>query len=199
MNFYRHHMGDYFTATRHLTWDEDLAYRRLIEAYYAHEKPLPLDKKRLCQMIGATALKHREAVDRVLAEFFTEKDDGYHNARCEEEIADANAKREKASESAYRRWQRNANGHANASASAMRTHSEGNAPTPTPIYKKRAKGRSGASPEGGTVPVFEGTEAWEAWVKYRGKSPPKTDIRIEGQPIRSGWYFPSEFPPASAP
>ena len=42
------------------------------------------------------------------------------------------------------------------------------------------------------VPVYENTEAWAAWQQVR-KSP-CVDIRIDGEPIRQGWWFPTEFP-----
>lgn len=38
MNYYEHHLGDWAAATGHLTWDEDMAYTRLLRAYYHHEK-----------------------------------------------------------------------------------------------------------------------------------------------------------------
>ncbi len=47
------------------------------------------------------------------------------------------------------------------------------------------------------VVVIEGTAAWKAWEKYRGKRPPTTDIRIPGKQIQKGWYFPSEYPPSA--
>ena len=44
MNFYPFHIGDYASATRHLTWIEDAAYRRLLDVYYVKEGPLPKHK-----------------------------------------------------------------------------------------------------------------------------------------------------------
>jgi hypothetical protein len=46
------------------------------------------------------------------------------------------------------------------------------------------------------VAVIEGTEAWKAWERHRGKRPPTTDIRIPGKQIQRGWYFPTEYPPS---
>jgi uncharacterized protein YdaU (DUF1376 family) len=134
VNFYSFHIGDYMTKTRHLSWEEDMAYRRLLDVYYGTEKPLPVDKKAVYRLVLAHAAKHRQAVDVVLAEFFTLTSDGYENARCNAEIDAAAAKREKAAQSARKRWNGSAqsDGNANASAEAMRTHSEGNAPNPNP-------------------------------------------------------------------
>lgn len=92
MNYFKFHIGDYASATRHLSWDEDMAYRRLLDAYYMREAPLPLDMKHVYRLTMATSKAQRHAVDVVLAEFFTVTDRGYCNDRCEEEIAGAATK-----------------------------------------------------------------------------------------------------------
>jgi uncharacterized protein YdaU (DUF1376 family) len=134
MNFYSFHIGDYMTKTRHLSWEEDMAYRRLLDVYYGTEKPLPADKKAVYRLVLAQTAKHRQAVDVVLAEFFALTDDGWRNARCDGEIDAAAEKRDKAAQSARRRWEaeRAKQTQSEGNANAMRTHSEGNAPTPTP-------------------------------------------------------------------
>jgi uncharacterized protein YdaU (DUF1376 family) len=138
MNFFSFHIGDYMTKTRHLSWEEDMAYRRLLDVYYGTEKPLPADKRAVYRLVLAQTAKHRQAIDVVLSEFFTLTAAGYENARCNAEIDAAALKREKAAQSARRRWESDpakpthSEGNANASADAMRTHSEGNAPNPNP-------------------------------------------------------------------
>jgi len=134
MNFYAFYIGDYAGATRHLSWDEDMAYRRMLDACYSREAPLPLDRKQLYRLVGAADKRHRDAVDAVLVEFFDEGKDGWRNARAEEEIIRANLKKEKAKLSAAMRWSGNqhSGGNANAPPEAMRTHSEGNALNPNP-------------------------------------------------------------------
>ncbi|MDR2506577.1 MAG: YdaU family protein [Candidatus Accumulibacter sp.] len=87
MNYYEHHIGDYAEATAHLSFVEDAAYSRLIRKYYAIEKPLPADHKAVQRLVGARSKEEREAVSTVLEEFFTLQDDGWHNRRCDEEIA----------------------------------------------------------------------------------------------------------------
>ncbi|MCI4431598.1 MAG: YdaU family protein [Burkholderiales bacterium] len=87
MNYYEHHIGDYAEATAHLSFIEDAAYSRLIRKYYAIEKPLPADLKAVQRLVGARSKEEREAVGTVLEEFFTLQDDGWHNRRCDEEIA----------------------------------------------------------------------------------------------------------------
>jgi uncharacterized protein YdaU (DUF1376 family) len=87
MNFYEHHIGDYAEATAHLTFVEDAAYSRLLRKYYATEKPLPADIKAVQRLVGARTEDERAAVDQVLQEFFDLRDDGWHQARCDQEIA----------------------------------------------------------------------------------------------------------------
>jgi uncharacterized protein YdaU (DUF1376 family) len=87
MNYYEHHLGDYDSNTVHLSWTEDIAYRRMICIYYRTEKPLPVDIKQIYRLTRASSKQEREAVDTVLAEFFVQHDDGWHNDRCDNEIA----------------------------------------------------------------------------------------------------------------
>lgn len=47
------------------------------------------------------------------------------------------------------------------------------------------------------VPVFDDSEAWQAWKKLKPGLIAR-DIRCDDGRIRHGWYFPSEFPPAQS-
>ena len=102
MNYYPFHIGDYASTTRHLSWDEDMAYRRLIDSYYTRELPIPADKRAAYRLACATTDSHRAAVDVVLSEFFAldERGEWWVNQRCESEIRAATEKREKARASA---------------------------------------------------------------------------------------------------
>jgi uncharacterized protein YdaU (DUF1376 family) len=85
VNFYKHHLGDYAGATAHLSWDEDMAYTRLLRAYYLREGPIPdAEKHRLTR---ATSKAERAAIDTVLNEFFQLREDGWHNKRADAEVA----------------------------------------------------------------------------------------------------------------
>ncbi|QFY42976.1 YdaU family protein [Candidatus Methylospira mobilis] len=95
MNYFPFHIGDYISSTRHLTWDEDCAYRRLMDVYYTTEKPLPLDERKLFRLVLASTDAQREAVSVVIEEFFTKTDGGWVNKRADSEIA---SMREKQSE-----------------------------------------------------------------------------------------------------
>lgn len=87
MNYYEHHIGDYDANTAHLSWIEDLAYTRLIRMYYRKEKPIPESLVDVCRLIRATSREQKKAVEAVLNEFFILREDGWHQDRCDEEIA----------------------------------------------------------------------------------------------------------------
>jgi uncharacterized protein YdaU (DUF1376 family) len=96
LNFYPHHIGDYLTATAHLTWQEDCAYRRLLDVYYSREQALPTEIAQACRLVRATSKDERKAVETVLVEFFTLTDSGWSHARCEAEIVKAKEAAERA-------------------------------------------------------------------------------------------------------
>ena len=86
MNFYAFHIGDYASATRHLTWEEDCAYRRLLDVYYTREEPLPDDLRAICRLVVASAPEQRQAVEVVLHEFFHQTEAGWISTRADREI-----------------------------------------------------------------------------------------------------------------
>jgi uncharacterized protein YdaU (DUF1376 family) len=88
LNFYKHHLGDYSAATSHLTWDEDCAYRRLLDTYYKREAPIPVEISEACRLTRASTPAQRKAVETVLKEFFTLESDGWHQKRADEEVHD---------------------------------------------------------------------------------------------------------------
>ena len=124
MNYFPFHVGDYVASTAHLSWDEDMAYTRLIRVYYQTEKPIPKDKA--YRLARATTQTQKAAVDSVLEEFFTLDAGAYRQSRCEEEIAKFTDKQSKAKRSADARWKHHET-QCESDANAMRTHSEGNA------------------------------------------------------------------------
>ena len=83
MNFYQFHVGDYVKHTSHLTADEDLAYRRLLDMYYDTEGAIPNDIPRVSRRIRMGI----EVTKNVLDEFFELTDEGYKNRRADAEIA----------------------------------------------------------------------------------------------------------------
>lgn len=105
MHYYQFCIGDYAKDCRHLSWDEDLAYRRLLDAYYAREEPLPLEIRSIFRLVGAQSESQREAVNVVLGEFFIQTDAGWRNPRADLVIEQFHKKSEKASRSAHIRWE----------------------------------------------------------------------------------------------
>lgn len=170
MNYYEHHLGDYAAATAHLTWDEDMAYARLLRAYYHHEKPLPADLKEVCRLARATSPTQKRAVESVLREFFVQESDGWHQKRCDEEIARYEDKRTKAKGSANARWsakrldsERNAN--------ALPAQSEGNAPSLQSPVSSPKEERTEALAEARAVAGLDLT-AFDRFVEYRAERKP---------------------------
>ena len=85
MHYYTFHLGDYYTATSHLTLFEDLAYRRLIDAYCLREGPLPSSVEDVSRLIRMP--DNPKEVERVLAEFFTRSENGWSHDRCEKTVS----------------------------------------------------------------------------------------------------------------
>jgi len=90
MNYYPHHIGDYNSATRHLTMLEHGAYRLLLDLYYTREAPLPADLAAVCRLVVARSKEECKAVEQVVKEFFALASDGWRHKRCDEEIVKAN-------------------------------------------------------------------------------------------------------------
>lgn len=154
MNYYEHHLGDYAKDAGHLSMLEEGAYRRLLDAYYTRERPLPTDMRECCKLARAVSKQEREAVAYVLAEFFALDESGYRQRRADAEIARFQDKQRKARASAEARWAQSER-NANASPNAMRTHSDGNAdgmhraPVPShqsPVTKEKDKARASSVP-----------------------------------------------------
>jgi uncharacterized protein YdaU (DUF1376 family) len=93
MHYYQHHIGDYRAATAHLTNDEDLAYRRLLDMYYDTEQKIPADTDWVARRIRMDVT----VVESVLVDMFQEDEDGWFHARCEREIEAFKGKLETAS------------------------------------------------------------------------------------------------------
>ena len=96
MHFYSFNIGDYMSHTVHLSLMEDLAYRRCLDIYYLHEKPLPEDATEVARLIRMP--EHKPEVVQVLKEFFThDVGTGYVHKRTNEEITKYQAKIQAAS------------------------------------------------------------------------------------------------------
>lgn len=87
MKYYSFNMGDYAEKAAHLTWDEDAAYRKLLDWYYSLEGPLPTDTRAIYRKMKADTEDRRAACDAVLAEFFTLTAQGFSHEKCDARIA----------------------------------------------------------------------------------------------------------------
>ena len=84
MHYYQFNIGDYSSHTKHLTPIEDICYRRLLDWYYLHEKPIPKDIKSVARMIMLNDCA--TDVEQVLNEFFQLTKNGWINQRADKEI-----------------------------------------------------------------------------------------------------------------
>jgi uncharacterized protein YdaU (DUF1376 family) len=193
VNYYPFHIGDYASATRHLSWDEDCAYRRLLDAYYTSEKPLPL--------VLATTPDQRQAVMTVLSEFWERTDAGWINSRADVEIAGMRAKQQKQRDKANKRWlmpsaesgsppalpQHQADD-ATADATASKKDADAMPPTPTPTPIDKNPSGSGARKSKGSKRVpgdFSVSDDMQEWAQ---ESAPLVDWRRETEKFRD-WEF----------
>lgn len=109
MHSFMFHLGDYYAHTAHLSPLEDLAYRRLIDHYYLHQKPLVGSPAQL-----ARSIRMREYVDevtQVLSEFFQESIEGdsdltsvWRSKRCDAEIDRYQKMADGGKKGATKRW-----------------------------------------------------------------------------------------------
>jgi uncharacterized protein YdaU (DUF1376 family) len=87
MHYYQFHIGDYRSATSHLSNEEDLAYRRLLDMYYDTESCIPLDTEWVSRRLRVD----KQVVSVVLKDMFVETPEGWFHARCDAGIKDYHA------------------------------------------------------------------------------------------------------------
>ena len=95
MHYFQFNIGDYASHTRHLSLMEDLAYRRMLDAYYLRECELPLCAIEVGRIISMRY--NISDVEQVLNEFFERTETGWTHKRADAEIAHFRDKRQKAS------------------------------------------------------------------------------------------------------
>lgn len=83
MHYYSFHIGDYRAATAHLSNEEDLAFRRLLDMYYDTEEPIPLDT----QWVSRRLRVGIDTLVSVLNDMFVHTENGWTHSRCDAEIA----------------------------------------------------------------------------------------------------------------
>ncbi len=136
MQHYQFHIGDYTTATVHLTPMEDLAYRRLLDLYYSTEGHLPAEVSAIARRIRLDV----EPVEQVLSEFFFQDEGGeWKHHRCDQELEKMYEKSDKAranaaASHAVRRAKANAS-NSGRIADALQTQSERNTDALLPVTR----------------------------------------------------------------
>ena len=145
MHYYQFNIGDYKSHTEHLSEMEDLTYRRLLDWYYLHETPIPLDENEVARQIRMRS--HTDCIAVVLREYFECTADGWIHHRANKELSKAGDKSQKASESAKARWSKQKD------ANALPTQSEGNATHNTVHITQDTKHNSVAKATGGKPPL----------------------------------------------
>ena len=84
MHYYQFHIGDYRAATAHLSNEEDLAYRRLLDMYYDTEAPIPGQTQWVARRIRVS----ESVVISVLEDMFVKDESGvWRHPRADQEIA----------------------------------------------------------------------------------------------------------------
>lgn len=164
MYHYPFHLRDYVTKTRHLSLMEDLAYRRLLDAYYTAEGPLPSTPQDCARLI--VMREQAVEVEAVLREFFVLTDRGWENPRCEEELAKYRKLADSARRANVSRWgSRSESTSGSTSESTSGSDLERNADQ---IATKNQKPRIKKTPQ---PPAGEGfDEFWSAYPRKESKS-----------------------------
>ena len=94
MYYYKKNIGDYRSATAHLTLLEHGVYNWLLDTYYLNEKPLPKNERELFRTVLARTEDEKQAVRDVLDEFFENTENGWIHNRCKSELKTYQAKAE---------------------------------------------------------------------------------------------------------
>jgi uncharacterized protein YdaU (DUF1376 family) len=95
MHYYQFHVSDYIHDTAHLSFEEDIVYRRLLDLYYTSEKPIPNETQAVARRLRMP--KHAQVVQSILEEFFSLDLEAnlWRHKRCDEGIDAYQQKREK--------------------------------------------------------------------------------------------------------
>lgn len=126
MHYYKFNISDYKAHTEHLELLEDLAFRRMLDWMYLHEKPLPKNIDEIARFIRMRS--HNDCIAYVLREFFVKTKDGFINERVGKELGNFQKKSELAKKSAEARWKKNNSKNNDlANANALQTQCDDNA------------------------------------------------------------------------
>jgi uncharacterized protein YdaU (DUF1376 family) len=171
MHYYQFHIGDYKSHTHHLSLLEDLAYRRLLDFYFLHEKPIK--HRDVARQIGMR--EHEEDVMTVLNEFFISTEDGFVSPRADKEIKQYKEFAEAGKRGAAKRWGTPPNGEAISPPNATPIATINQEPITTNHKPKRESATSVA------CPLDVSQQIWNDWVALRkSKKAPITQTVLNG-------------------
>jgi uncharacterized protein YdaU (DUF1376 family) len=177
MHYYQFNIGDYSSHTRNLSLLEDLAYRRLLDEYYLHERPLNCGIASVARQIGMK--DHEQEVKFVLETFFELSEIGWVNSRADKEINHFRAKIEQASRAGKASAARRLN---TGSTDVQLTNNQ------QPITNNQEKNTKRPSV---AAPVGVSPEVWESFVKHRrAKKAQLTQLVVDTiaeQAQKAGW------------
>jgi uncharacterized protein YdaU (DUF1376 family) len=181
MHYYQFHIGDYKSHTHHLSLLEDLAYRRLLDFYFLHEKPIK--HRDVARQIGMR--EHEEDVMTVLNEFFISTEDGFVSPRADKEIKQYKEFAEAGKRGAAKRWGTPPNGEAISPPNATPIATINQEPITTNHKPKRESATIVACPPDVSQQV------WDDWVALRkSKKAPITKTVFDGAIVEAkklGW------------
>ena len=175
MHHYPFHVGDYVAATAHLTNEEDLAYRRLLDLYYTSEEPLVND----CQKLARRIRCQPDVVQAILTEFFDlSTDDGcWHKDRCDAEISKYQGFSAAGKKGMASRWANKNAGSDNPLITPLITTKNQEPEPRTKVVGKPTKG-SRLSPD------WMLPKEWETWAQGER---PDLNIHKTGESFRDFW------------
>ena len=183
MHYYQFNIGDYNSHTMHLSEIEDLTYRRLLDWYYLHESPIPLDLNEVSRQIRMRT--HSDCIATVLLEFFARTPDGWIHHRANKEIEKVGDKSQKASASAKARWNKVND------ANALQTQSECNATHNTLPITQDTEHKTQKKATVVACPPDVSEQVWNDWLQLRKtKKASVTETVIRGarnEANKIGW------------
>lgn len=184
MHYYQHHIGDFIKATARLSDTQTMAYLRLLWMYYDSEKPLKPNAKILAFQIGSSV----EDTELLLESFFVLCENGWHQTRCDQEIADYHSHIAKKSNAGKASAERRKN---NSSTGVQQVSNS--SPTSVELTINHKPITNNQIKKATTVAAPEGvsSEVWESFVQHRkAKKAPITPLVmsfLEEQAKLAGW------------
>lgn len=180
MHYYSFNIGDYASHTRNLSLMEDLAYRRLLDAYYLSERPLNGCSADVAREIGMR--EQVDAVDYVLNKFFDRFGDAWLNKRADAEIEHFASKKQQASNAGKASAERRLNARSTPVGKSLTDVQPTNNQEPITknqetIKEETSRKRSPSLP----CPDDVSTQVWDDWRQLRKtKKAPVTKTVLDG-------------------